>query len=448
MFRTTLIRALGPVCRRPACAEDLATALAPAARRHRAGVCCAVLALAGGPAYAGANFTVSGNSAAGLVTNATYSTLGGALNSLTVCGASGYSLQMPGAIAQITFEPVAINAGVPPNAAIVTVSIPATGLQTAPVTLGCGAIVPYLQTLFMSGSQGVALIRNSIHDSPFNPVAGNAASLMGQYVARDFDALFLPFATNALESDESAPLALAANDMSPTRTDAALGSSQGSGTGVFRPSTGLGADVADFAGGGQRAGSITLPFAATLRSDLDPRRQLSFLAPVTLTNVEGALAYAASLGVAARLPVTVPWALSVTARLGTTSSQDLGASANLASLALGSTYTFAGRSIDWTLANQLGYYHTLGRSLDGKSDDPHVGALVTRNGVLAALRVPQGVQTHYANADFFSRSDTELGLGAGSNRRADSQRSYFRAHVSYLFSAATKGISAGLGYWF
>jgi hypothetical protein len=58
------------------------------------------------------------------------------------------------------------------------------------------------------------------------------------------------------------------------------------------------------------------------------------------------------------------------------------------------------------------------------------------------------LQTRYTNPNLFSRSDTEIGLAAGSNRRADSQRSYVRLHVSCLFSAATKAYIIGAGYWF
>lgn len=421
--------------------------------------CC--LALAGtaltGPALAAANFVVSGNSANGLVNNATYSTLGAALQSLTPCGAAGYNLQMPGTLVQITFEPNVTNG--PGGSSFISVAIPSTGFQSLPVAVNCADAASYLQNLLMSGSQGVTLLRNNVRFAPFSPVAGNPASLLSRAVANDFDALFLPYATNALDGTQSPPLALALNDPGTVRSDAPMALGPGVAGADFRPSPGLGADLSDLHGGGELAQSITLPFATTLRSELDPRRQLSFFAPVSLTSVGGALAYSGSLGASLRLPVTLPWALSATARLGTTSSPDLGASANLGSFALGSTYLFPGRRVDWSIADQVGYYRTVGRSFDNRSPDPQVGAWVTRNGVLASfhgfdaagpVRSVEAsiVQTHYANGGFYSRSETEVSLAAGSNRRADSRRSFVRAHATYLFSAASKGLSVGLGYWF
>ena len=58
------------------------------------------------------------------------------------------------------------------------------------------------------------------------------------------------------------------------------------------------------------------------------------------------------------------------------------------------------------------------------------------------------VNTYYAGTDLYLNSYTELRIAIGSNKRADSVRSYVQAGTGYLFSSKTHGWSADLGYWF
>lgn len=386
-------------------------------------------------------------------TTGTYSTLDALIGSLAPCTTAGYTLSLQGVPVLVSFEGQVVGTGA------VVVNFPNQNVPAASATGDCGTLQAFLEKLFTTGPSGVAILRAQVANSAFSPIAGNPTSLLSRTALRDYDDAFLAYATNVVDGADAFTMALAANEEPGVRSDAAAPFEATSAGTAFRPAAGLGAEFSDIHAAGQTAQSVTLPFAVTYRSALDPRRQFSLLAPVTLTNVQGALAWSGSLGAAARLPLAAPWALSASARLGTTSSADLGASANLGSLSLTSSYLIRAGSADISVGNQAGYYHTLGRSLDGKSPDPHVGSFVTRNGLLVSTRAPSwlgsarsievsGYETRYCNPGLYSRAESEVGLALGTNKHADSVRSYFMGRVSYLFSPAAKGLTLGFGYWF
>ena len=58
------------------------------------------------------------------------------------------------------------------------------------------------------------------------------------------------------------------------------------------------------------------------------------------------------------------------------------------------------------------------------------------------------VNTHYLGTDLYLRNYSELGVTVGTNKRADSTRSYMQAGLSLLLSSRTKGGMAHFGYWF
>jgi len=58
------------------------------------------------------------------------------------------------------------------------------------------------------------------------------------------------------------------------------------------------------------------------------------------------------------------------------------------------------------------------------------------------------VNTHYLGSELYLKNYTELGVNIGSNKRADSVRSYLQGGLTYLFSSKTKGVLANFSYWF
>ena len=84
---------------------------------------------------------------------------------------------------------------------------------------------------------------------------------------------------------------------------------------------------------------------------------------------------------------------------------------------------------------------------------------VLRNGLLWSERAPAWlgsgltieyllVNTHYLGSELYLKNYSEVGVLLGSNKRADSVRSYLQGGLTYLFSSKTKGLMANFGYWF
>ena len=82
-----------------------------------------------------------------------------------------------------------------------------------------------------------------------------------------------------------------------------------------------------------------------------------------------------------------------------------------------------------------------------------------RNGLLWSMPAPSWlgfgrsieysvVNTHYTGTELYLRNYSELGLSIGSNKRADSTRSFMQGGLSVLVSAKTTGLVASYGYWF
>lgn len=267
--------------------------------------------------------------------------------------------------------------------------------------------------------------------SPIDPVAGNPNSLQSQMVMGDFDRNFTQSATNIREST----------------------------SGQTSNLIGVGASFGSFQQGGLTSQSATLPLSYTFRSDLDPRRQLTIYAPISVNTVSGARSYAANLGVSYRIPINDEWALTPGFGYGISGSVDLGSAASMLAATVTSQYTLRMDGFDLAFGNTLGMYQSQRLNLGGYSIDPRIKNSVLRSGVLVSIpaRVFDQkmsyefslINTLYAGTALYSQQYNEIGFTLGTNKSADSSRGYLRAGGTYLQGQnGIKGFKLNIGYWF
>jgi hypothetical protein len=263
-----------------------------------------------------------------------------------------------------------------------------------------------------------------------DPIAGNPNSLMSQLPASDFSTGFESYSVGGARSGAQAGGNL----------------------------VGVGARVTSLNHDGISNTNLTLPFSYTVRSDIDPRRQLIFKLPVSYAKVEKADSYSVGLGVAYRLPMNDNWTLTPAASYGAVGSTDLGSFAQALGASITSTYVFEGRGYDVVVGNMIGYYKTLKLSVNDYSYDPGIQNTVLRNGIMYARPVTIGgrkmsieyslIDTRFLGSDLYNQGYDEIGVTLGTNKSAMSSRSFLRAGASYVFSPNTRGFTLNLGYWF
>jgi hypothetical protein len=323
-------------------------------------------------------------------------------------------------------------------------SIPSLGINQTFSAQTADETFEQLKTFLTQSTVAGQIQRESARVSPVDPVAGNPSSLMARAVAWDFFNAFYPFASNIVEG--SAMIAQVG------------GVPPGTLQGPFRPLPGVGARYDRFSDQGQTTQGFTLPLSYTFRSDIDPRRQLSISLPITLADVDGARAYMGTLNTSLRLPVTRDWALTGSVGYSQVRATDLGTAGQIGSIAITSAYVFRTDYGDLALGNMVGYYKTISGHIQGISTDSGIANTVLRNGLLWSQRAAwlgSGmsieytlINTQYLGTDLYLENYTEIGVNVGSNKRADSVRSYMQGGLTYLASAKTKGFMASFGYWF
>ncbi len=323
--------------------------------------------------------------------------------------------------------------------------LPSTGANvqfTAPTWSG---VLDQVRQFLLQGSEAQRLQRESARVSPFDPVAGNPGSLMARRVAADFDSAFLPFASNLTDG--------------PVRVAQVGGLPAGAVRGPLPALPGLGAQLGLLRDNGQTEQSLTVPLSLTLRSDLDPRRQFAVSLPLTVSNVGGARAVQGALATSLRLPMSKDWSLSGSLAYAMVSAKDLGSAGKIGSLSLTSSYVLRGDSGDLAIGNMIGHYRTLGGRLNGIDTGSGISNTVLRNGLLWSQPAPAWlgfgnsvefriVNTHYTGTALYLRNYSEVGVDVGTNKRADSSRSYLQGGMSLLLSSKTKGLMTHFGYWF
>lgn len=267
--------------------------------------------------------------------------------------------------------------------------------------------------------------------SPIDPIAGNPSSMQSRMVADDFDRNFTQFASN-IKAEGGEPV----NNL-----------------------IGIGASFGSFTQAGLTSSVVTLPLSYTFRPDLDPRRQLTIYAPITVTEVAGAKSYGVNLGVSYRIPVNDSWALTPAVGYGISGSVDLGSAAAIVAASLTSQYTMRMDGYDLAIGNMVGVYQSQKFTVGDYSFDPQINNTVFRNGVMASFPTTvlgrkmafevSFVNTLYTGTELYSNQSNEIGVTLGTNKGASSARSYFRAGLTYLQGEKDiQGFRLNLGYWF
>ena len=323
--------------------------------------------------------------------------------------------------------------------------LPSTGANAQFTAASWAQVLDQVRRFLLQGSEAQRLQRESARLSPFDPVAGNPGSLMARRVAADFDSAFLPFATNLTDG--------------PVQVAQLGGLPAGAVRGPLPALPGLGAQVGLLRDAGLSERSLTVPLSLTLRSDLDPRRQVAFSLPLTVSDVGGARAVQGALAASLRLPLAKDWSLSGSASYAMVSAKDLGSAGKIGSLSLTSSYVLRGNSGDLAIGNMIGHYRTLGGRLNGVDTGSGIANTVLRNGLLWSMPAPawlgfgrsveaRFVNTHYTGTALYLRNYSELGLDVGTNKRADSTRGYMQGGLSLIVSSKTSGVMAHVGSWF
>jgi hypothetical protein len=269
--------------------------------------------------------------------------------------------------------------------------------------------------------------------SPVDPIAGNPSSMQSRMVMDDFDRSFTSFASNIKSGDSS-------------------GASNSNLIGV-------GLSLGSMSTAGINTTTTTLPLSYTIRNDLDPRKQFSVYAPITSSDTAGAKVYGVNLGAAYRFPVSDDWALTPAAGYGVSGSEDLGSGASMMAVSITSQYGWKMDGYDLALGNMVGVYQSTQLNAGGYSVDPKISNTVYRNGILASFPTSMFGQkmaieasfilTNYTGTSLYSNMYQEIGLTLGTNKSANSARSYVRAGATYLTGEnGITGYKLNVGYWF
>jgi len=275
-----------------------------------------------------------------------------------------------------------------------------------------------------------------VKTSPVDPIAGNPNSMQSRMVSEDFDRNFTQFASNI----QSAP----ATGASSETTNNLIG---------------LGLGYGSYTQAGLSSSVVTLPLSYTTRPDLDPRRQLTLYAPITVTDAGGAKSYGINFGLSYRIPINDEWALTPAAGYGVTGSVDLGSGAAMLAASLTSQYTLQMDGYDLSIGNMAGVYQSSKINVGGYSFDPQINNTVLRNGVMASFPTSiQGkkmafevsyVNTLFSGTALYSNQYNEIGVTLGTNKGANTARSYLRGGLSYMVGENDiRGFKANVGYWF
>lgn len=397
------------------------------------------LALFAGPASAGDNYVATFTDFTQSQAREGYATLDKLLAGLAFNlgnRASTYNLSLRGVAATLVDSD---------GPCCVSVDIPALGITNQPLPgQTYEENMHQLRKLLTQGDVSRRLSLESARSSPTDPVAGNPASQMARMVAFDFAAAFFPFASNLADGEE--------------KVAQAGGLPAGAVRGPMRNLPGVGMQLGLLKDGDQSVKVLTLPFSYSVRSDLDPRRQFNVYLPLTVADIDGARVQQGTLGGSVRLPLATNWALTTAMNYSILDAKDLGTAGKIGSLSITSSYVIRGDSGSLGIGNMVGHYRALSGTVGGIDTGTGISNTVFRNGLLWSMPASflgfgnsieyTLINTHYTGTELYLKNYSEIGISAGTNRRADSNRSYMQGGLSYLFSSKTKGVLASFGYWF
>lgn len=365
---------------------------------------------------------------AGVHTSASYASVEAAFDALRGSNLRTINPAYTGsqaALISIDYRGVTVNATyAAAGSSSLALSIPSIGLVRTFDGGSRDATQQQLKDYFKSNGDDVLgqLSKGLAKSSPVDPIAGNPTSLMGQLVASDFAAGF-------------------------TGQDPA----------IHGPATNLGAVGAGFAqyrDGDRTTRQYQLPLAFSVRSDDDPRRQLTIRLPLATTDADGSKSYYAGLGASLGLPVTDRWTLTPAVDYAVAGSRDLGSLAGMAGASLTSRYLLPFDGFDVAIGDLVGYYRATRVKSGDYGYDPGIADTVVRNGVEIGHAVAwfgrelvarySLVDTHYFGDALYVRHYDEVGVSLGSDGRGVVSKGDIRAGASFLFSPKIKGFGASL----
>lgn len=328
-----------------------------------------------------------------------------------------------------------------------SLSIPALGISEhfdAPINPSRDASTNLMNDYFKSSGLLEQIASYLAANSPVDPIAGNPNSMMSTLVANDFNQTFnAEFSNIASPGDVATPSGQSGSNLEASNL-------VGVGLGYSQMEMGL---------SNTRVQTTTVPLSYTIRNDLDPRRQLTFRMPLSITDVGGAKVYNLGLGVSYRVPMSRDWSLTPSFNYALTGSADLGSAAQVAAATLTSTYYWRKDGYDLGMGNMLGYMTTMPFTYKNYSYDPNISNTVLRNGLLYSrpTRMLGGkmhfevalVDTRFFGTDLYSDSYQELKFTLGTTRAANlAATGVFRVGASLIHAAKDNGFSLEFGYWF
>lgn len=209
---------------------------------------------------------------------------------------------------------------------------------------------------------------------------------------------------------------------------------------------------------GVSTSSFTVPLWYTIRSEVDPGRQLILSMPLNVSRTAGSRTYGVQPGAALRLPLGENWALYPALRYGRTDSSDTGIRGDVALASITSVYVWRLGAVDVSLANMLGYSKLVSMEFNDTGIDAEARNTVYRNGLMVSQPVTfmgrkssveySYVNTRYTGTDLLTNHLNEVAVTLGTNKRAEPVRSFYRAGLSYLWSSRDHGVGVKLQYWF
>ena len=123
-----------------------------------------------------------------------------------------------------------------------------------------------------------------------------------------------------------------------------------------------------------------------------------------------------------------------------------------------SAYTWELDGFDLTMGNMVGYYQTVKLGSRAFVTDPGIRNVVFKNGLLLSQPVTLGghkmsaeygiADTRMTGTELYQKSAQELSFSLGTNRTAQSARSFFRATLAYQRARNSKGVMLSVNYWF
>jgi hypothetical protein len=264
-----------------------------------------------------------------------------------------------------------------------------------------------------------SLLRYGVRTTGGDPIAGNPAAAMNQFVAQDFG--------RAIEAE--------------------LGGGAGFGMGIR---------FSLFSTARFDTRQTTLPLNYTWEPTRDDT--IEFDAPIAYSDINGAASYGGSFGILYRRRIFEWWSLQPSLRVGAAGSADLGGGSGIYSLALHSTLRFnLPAQFRIAIINGLTYISTFPVSVGRYSIDYDLTNLVFRNGIVLSRNLGLelrgrpvtgslfAIDTRFTGDAVYVRSYQEFGFFLSWGRESGP----IRAGLTYLTGErGTRGLTFNAGIEF